>query len=112
MSPAIAGTFPRRFPGRSGLSRVAALQGKPTALQGKPTAVLPGRSPARRAGPDIYDDWARLREVAEDGAILVRPDKHIGWRSMTLPDDPERALHAAWKGAGPETVANDERSSR
>jgi 2,4-dichlorophenol 6-monooxygenase len=44
---------------------------------------------------DIYDDWARLREVAEDGAILVRPDKHIGWRSMTLPDDPERALHAA-----------------
>jgi 2,4-dichlorophenol 6-monooxygenase len=44
---------------------------------------------------DIYYDWARLREVAEDGAILVRPDKHIGWRSMTLPDEPERALHAA-----------------
>ena len=44
---------------------------------------------------DIYFDWARLREVAEDGAILVRPDKHIGWRSMSLPDDPERALHAA-----------------
>jgi 2,4-dichlorophenol 6-monooxygenase len=44
---------------------------------------------------DIYYDWARLCEVAEDGAILVRPDKHIGWRSMTLPDDPQRALHAA-----------------
>jgi 2,4-dichlorophenol 6-monooxygenase len=44
---------------------------------------------------DIYFDWARLREVAEDGALLVRPDKHIGWRSMTLPEDPERALHAA-----------------
>jgi 2,4-dichlorophenol 6-monooxygenase len=44
---------------------------------------------------DIYFDWARLREVAEDGAILVRPDKHIGWRSMSLPEDPERALHAA-----------------
>ncbi len=42
---------------------------------------------------DIYFDWARLREVAEDGAILVRPDKHIGWRSMDMPEDPQRALH-------------------
>jgi 2,4-dichlorophenol 6-monooxygenase len=44
---------------------------------------------------DIYFDWARLREVAEDGAILVRPDKHIGWRSMDMPEDPEPALHTA-----------------
>ena len=41
---------------------------------------------------DIYYDWARIREVDEDGALLVRPDKHIGWRSMTLPADPEQAL--------------------
>jgi 2,4-dichlorophenol 6-monooxygenase len=44
---------------------------------------------------DLYDDWARLREVDEDGALLVRPDKHIGWRSTGLPDDPEAALLAA-----------------
>ena len=44
---------------------------------------------------DLYLDWTRLREVAEDGAMLVRPDKHVGWRSMTLPADPERALSAA-----------------
>lgn len=44
---------------------------------------------------DLYFDWARLREIGEDGALLVRPDKHIGWRSTSLPDDPERALHAA-----------------
>jgi 2,4-dichlorophenol 6-monooxygenase len=44
---------------------------------------------------DIYFDWARLREVAEDGALLVRPDKHIGWRSAGLPEDPEGALRAA-----------------
>jgi 2,4-dichlorophenol 6-monooxygenase len=44
---------------------------------------------------DIYFDWARLREVAEDGALLIRPDKHIGWRSASLPADPEGALHAA-----------------
>jgi 2,4-dichlorophenol 6-monooxygenase len=44
---------------------------------------------------DIYFDWARLREVAEDGALLIRPDKHIGWRSAGLPADPEGALRAA-----------------
>ena len=43
---------------------------------------------------DIYYDWARIREVEEDGALLVRPDKHIGWRSMTMPKDPERALRS------------------
>jgi len=44
---------------------------------------------------DIYYDWARIREVAEEGAILVRPDKHIGWRSMSLPENPERRLREA-----------------
>ena len=34
---------------------------------------------------DIYYGWARIREIDEDGVLLVRPDKHIGWRSMTLP---------------------------
>ena len=44
---------------------------------------------------DIYYDWARIREVAEEGALLVRPDKHIGWRSAGLPDDPVAALRSA-----------------
>ena len=44
---------------------------------------------------DIYYDWARIREVDEEGALLVRPDKHIGWRSMSLPEDPERSLREA-----------------
>jgi 2,4-dichlorophenol 6-monooxygenase len=48
-----------------------------------------------RATTDIYFDWARLREVGEDGAILVRPDKHIAWRSTHLPADPQRMLHVA-----------------
>jgi 2,4-dichlorophenol 6-monooxygenase len=54
---------------------------------------------------DLYFDWARLREVAEDGAILVRPDKHVGWRSMSLPDDPERALFAAMSAILGRTVS-------
>ncbi|GAA3687037.1 FAD-dependent monooxygenase [Arthrobacter ginkgonis] len=44
---------------------------------------------------DLYFDWERLREVAEDGAVLVRPDKHVGWRSHSLPADPEAALRGA-----------------
>ena len=44
---------------------------------------------------DIYCGWARIREIDEDGVLLVRPDKHIGWRSMTLPRDPEQALRQA-----------------
>ena len=44
---------------------------------------------------DLYFDWARLREVAEDGVVLVRPDKHIGWRSHQLAEDPEEAVFAA-----------------
>ncbi|WP_241980673.1 FAD-dependent monooxygenase [Cryobacterium sp. Hh11] len=44
---------------------------------------------------DLYFDWARLREVAEDGVVLVRPDKHVGWRSYQLAENPEEAVFAA-----------------
>ena len=44
---------------------------------------------------DLYYDWAAQREIGEDGAILVRPDKHIGWRADTLPDDPAAVLRSA-----------------
>jgi 2,4-dichlorophenol 6-monooxygenase len=36
---------------------------------------------------DLYDDWARLREVTESGCVLVRPDTHVGWRRQAVPDD-------------------------
>ncbi|MEX0428543.1 FAD-dependent oxidoreductase [Nocardioides sp. DS6] len=44
---------------------------------------------------DLYYDWTKLREVEESGAVLVRPDKHVAWRSMSLPEDPESALRSA-----------------
>ena len=44
---------------------------------------------------DLYYDWAKLREVEESGVLLVRPDKHIAWRAMSLPQDPEDALRTA-----------------
>jgi len=56
----------------------------------KTVIIGPGREVT-----DIYYDWARLREVNEDGVLLVRPDKFIGWRSMSLPADPELSLRDA-----------------
>ena len=44
---------------------------------------------------DLYYDWAKLREIGEDGAVLVRPDKHIAWRAMTMPDRPYAELRSA-----------------
>lgn len=35
-------------------------------------------------GRDISDDgggWMRLLDIADDGAVLVRPDQHVAWRS-------------------------------
>lgn len=43
---------------------------------------------------DLYGDWLRQREIDEDGVILVRPDKHIGWRAHSMVQDPEAALTA------------------
>lgn len=29
---------------------------------------------------DLYGDWARIREIEEAGALLVRPDGYVAWR--------------------------------
>jgi 2,4-dichlorophenol 6-monooxygenase len=44
---------------------------------------------------DLYYDWAKVREVEESGALLIRPDKHVAWRASTLPADPQQALRSA-----------------
>jgi len=41
---------------------------------------------------DLYDDWSRLREVDEDGCVLVRPDAHVAWRAARLVTDPTQTL--------------------
>lgn len=46
----------------------------------------------RRALRDPGGDWARIREVDDTGAILVRPDHHVAWRAMTIPKDAQAAL--------------------
>ncbi|MEM6636749.1 MAG: FAD-dependent monooxygenase [Pseudomonadota bacterium] len=43
---------------------------------------------------DHTGDWARTREVRDSGAILVRPDHHVAWRSDAVTNDPTADLTA------------------
>jgi 2,4-dichlorophenol 6-monooxygenase len=46
-------------------------------------------------GGDLADPtgaWRRQREVSDGGAVLVRPDQHVAWRSFERPADPVAAL--------------------
>lgn len=41
---------------------------------------------------DMYFDWARRREVEEDGCVLVRPDRFVAWRSTEMIPDTDAKL--------------------
>jgi len=46
---------------------------------------------------DLYDPrctWLRHRQIAGDGAVLVRPDRFIAWRHPAGTGDPRAALAA------------------
>jgi 2,4-dichlorophenol 6-monooxygenase len=44
---------------------------------------------------DVRAAWTRSREISPTGAVLVRPDRHIAFRSMTGADDPVTTLRHA-----------------
>jgi 2,4-dichlorophenol 6-monooxygenase len=53
--------------------------------------------PVYRVGPrceydDVYGDWGRASEIGDGGALLIRPDHHVGWRAAEPPRDPATAL--------------------
>jgi 2,4-dichlorophenol 6-monooxygenase len=45
---------------------------------------------------DTDRNWRHLRGVSADGAILVRPDQHVGWRAIGKAEKPEAVLAAAF----------------
>ena len=45
---------------------------------------------------DVYGDWAEMNEIEDEGAILVRPDMFIAWRSKTADGDETRRLSEAF----------------
>jgi 2,4-dichlorophenol 6-monooxygenase len=56
----------------------------------EPFVIGPGREL-----DDLYGDWARAREIPDEGCLLVRPDAHIAYRASEQPDDPAEALRRA-----------------
>lgn len=46
---------------------------------------------------DTFGDWEALRDIEEQGCVLVRPDHHIAWRMQTLPQAPVAELKTALK---------------
>lgn len=44
---------------------------------------------------DVDGRWEAVREIADDGAILVRPDNHVAWRSMSGSESPADVLASA-----------------
>jgi 2,4-dichlorophenol 6-monooxygenase len=44
---------------------------------------------------DVTGAWQAQREIDDGGAVLVRPDQHVAWRSFGPVNDPTAALTAA-----------------
>jgi 2,4-dichlorophenol 6-monooxygenase len=44
---------------------------------------------------DPFGDWARASEIEDDGAILVRPDQVVAWRSHERSPEAEAVLRSA-----------------
>jgi 2,4-dichlorophenol 6-monooxygenase len=43
---------------------------------------------------DPYGDWAAVREIGTTGCVLVRPDRHVAWRTAELGESPADELTA------------------
>jgi 2,4-dichlorophenol 6-monooxygenase len=44
---------------------------------------------------DVLGAWTRKREIADDGCLLVRPDRIVAWRCPTAVSDPAHELQRA-----------------
>jgi 2,4-dichlorophenol 6-monooxygenase len=67
-------------------------------ITGEPAAWV---AAVKGAGTDITVEeidesaWRALSQIEKGGAVLVRPDGHIGWRAKSAPIDRAAALKAA-----------------
>jgi 2,4-dichlorophenol 6-monooxygenase len=44
---------------------------------------------------DPFGDWARAREIEDDGCLLVRPDMFVGFRARIMSGTPDQDLLGA-----------------
>lgn len=68
---------------------------RPAAAIVAATRNVPIRIATVGRGGDFTDPsgaWGAICDIGAGGAVLVRPDGHIGYRAKTSPDDPEKEL--------------------
>ncbi|WP_428339014.1 FAD-dependent monooxygenase [Mycobacterium sp.] len=63
--------------------------------KGLGVTVIPVSIGERGDYTDPSGKWQAVREIGDGGAILVRPDNHIGWRAMSAVADPGVELTTA-----------------
>jgi 2,4-dichlorophenol 6-monooxygenase len=51
----------------------------------------------RQVWQDLSGDWARVHEIRDSGALLVRPDHHIAWRAEAVVANAEGELRRVIK---------------
>jgi len=79
-----------------GFVLLAAPGGRAWASAASASSLLPIRSYV--IGEDLQDpkgEWSRVYAVGNEGAVLVRPDGFVAWRSRVLPADAEAELSEA-----------------
>jgi 2,4-dichlorophenol 6-monooxygenase len=75
---------------RNPAAEISARTGVPVRVQ-----VIGGRDGVT----DPYGEWASLREVETTGCVLVRPDRHVAWRSTRHTPDSAQQLSAVLEQA-------------
>ncbi|MGI5198258.1 FAD-dependent oxidoreductase [Streptomyces sp. CA-288835] len=68
-------------------TEAARILGKEFGLEITTAVIGPGQE-----YEDPYGDWARLREIGDSGALLVRPDNHVAFRRRDATGDVTAAL--------------------
>ena len=46
----------------------------------------------RQDWEDVYFNWEIIREVEEDGCVLIRPDRYVAWRKLEWSRIPSKSL--------------------
>jgi 2-polyprenyl-6-methoxyphenol hydroxylase-like FAD-dependent oxidoreductase len=79
-------------------------------------STLPVRLDASIVGDGALEDpdrqWPATYDVDDAGAVLVRPDGYVGWRSRSLPSDPAATLSAAFTGILGKAVRTNSQAAR